>query len=200
MKKKLMIGLSILIATGSIGIASAAAASSESKAISKYRNMQEQEVKEALKKLDKKELLQEVNDLSKDVNQTELTTFALEIIERSNEFEYGELLNEMRNDDNTESFGQLMVDTYIYKSISKDEKGNFHKKSEDLKELLKDSSVDESIKSKIIMDSAMDNSDIPLLEEFIVNSDDEISVSSFKKLSIIDANAAKDQAENVLKK
>lgn len=199
MKKKLLIFLTYILLVGSVKLMSVSAYSefqdNNNSVIQKFRGLDEAETKKMLKEYDNKQLLEEVNEVSKYFSQTDFTPIALEIIERADKYSYDELLEEIQDNENTDEFINLIIDTYMYKS-NKSDKARTN--NEDLKMLLTNNNIGVSAKVKIILD-ATDETDIDTITSFIQDSNDDIVCASLKKLSIIDSKAAKAEAEKIIK-
>jgi hypothetical protein len=197
-KKSKLILLGIICAIG-IPIAASAAIVHSNKTIEnpilqKYVNKDEKKVKLILEKLNKNQLIDEVNAISTDLGaeneSTSLLPFVAELYKRVNKFENQEITKIVNDNTNAITTRAIMVDLYTVKNEKNDNKN-------ELKKFLKQS-IPNEVKVKIITASTFDETDIELLKYLIEQDDDNLTFQSLKKLSKVDSKEAYSISENIL--
>lgn len=140
-------------------------------------------LKTDLKKVKNKELVGKINSNSKDIHNEELILIVGELFERKNDFSNSDIVSEVKDNSNSILTQEIMVDLYTIKNEGKLDKN-------EMKQLLKDKTVDKKVKSRIVANSKFDNTDSKLLEELIADDEGILAFNSLKKLSRVDAKKA----------
>lgn len=194
MKKiKLIILTALLISGISLSFVAVRAASTNASAsnptLAKYSGKDETQIKNDLKKLSKQQLFVEFDNVAKECkdipSDENLIPFASELIERKNDFDDSEIIGNIKNNAYSSTSRQFMVEFY------NDKKGNNPNVSDNsLKDLLKDDTINNDIKVKIVVTSKFENSDKGLLKDFVEKNDDVLAFHSLKKLGQVDSSEA----------
>lgn len=170
----------------------------DSNTLSKYQNISENDITKKLNILNKHELIKELNLVTKDLKMlqgsyasSELIPFANELFNRKDNFNNKEIINEIKNNNNTLETKMIMVDLNTVKNED-------NLISNEMKALLGDN-IDISIKQKIITDSVFSDNDKDMLKELYLKNNDDIAFQSLKQLKKISPLEAYNISKNVLK-
>ncbi|MFZ3590258.1 hypothetical protein ACOI1C_13575 [Bacillus sp. DJP31] len=164
----------------------------------KYQNKEENDLIKDIKKLNKTEIIAEINLLSDGnsdilISSSILIPFASALVEKKSEISNEEIINQITEENNTIITKHILVDLFFQKN------SNNKEVRREIKRLLVDNRIDKAIKVKILMDSDVESSDEPILLNNISNNDDEIAFVSMKKLSQVNLEKAYEISKEIIK-
>jgi hypothetical protein len=161
------------------------------KILSGYFKNDEKEFKAELKKMNEKELITQVNLLSKNLSSSDLIPVATELFSRKDKIGNTDIISTIKDSSINKETKQIMVDLFFAKNEKLTSKN-------DLKSLLKDNAIDKDVKAKIILTATFDEKDTELLKALINDDDGIVAFNSLKKLSTYNKKEAYKIAETIL--
>lgn len=157
----------------------------------KYKNSDDKELKKVLKSMNNNELIDEMDILTNVVNESDLLVFVLELEERKDTYSTEELFEMINSSELSTTTKSVLIEILLSKDSKSTEKN--------LKALLKDKSIEQELKSKIIARTKADKSDVDILIQLTEENEGILAFHALKELTSVDEEKAFELAKTYLK-
>lgn len=141
-------------------------------------------------KMSNEDLVTTLNTLSDKLSEKKLIGLASELYKRKDAISNDYIIEKIKDKNIQGTTKEVLADLLIAKID--------FQISPDIRQLLKDQTIDAELKAKILINSKFDNSDLDLLKNFIENDNGILAFDSLKKLTQVNISEAYPIAKKIL--